>query len=130
MRRKAASTVRATASGSVFSARDVNPTTSAKSTVASLRSPAEGAASPGAAAASPLKREPQLPQKRWPVGLAKPQDGQAAPPSAVPHEPQKRNSAGFSAPQDRQGGTASDALGREPGSASGGRGRAGTGGGS
>src|SRR5436309_2856276 len=98
MRRKAASTVRATASGSVFSASVVKPTTSAKSTVASFRSPAEGAARVGAPT-SPLTGVPQLPQKRCPAGLAKPHEGHPGAPSAVPQDPQNLNPAGLSAPQ-------------------------------
>src|SRR5438309_7029126 len=103
MRRKAASTVRATASGSVFSARDVKPTTSANSTVASLRSPGDDTR---AGAASSLIRDPHWPQKRWPGGLAKPQEGHPGPPRAVPQDPQNLNPAGFSAPQDTQFATA------------------------
>src|SRR5207244_8696781 len=98
MRRKAASTVRATASGSVLSARDVKPTTSAKSTVASLRSPADGAARVGATP-SPLRAVPQFPQNRCPAGLAKPHAEQPPPPRAVPQDPQNLNPAWFSAPQ-------------------------------
>src|SRR5438874_8745323 len=98
MRRKAASTVRATASGSVFSASVVKPTTSAKSTVASLRSPADGAARVGAPA-SPLSEAPQLPQKRCSAGLVKPHEGHLGAPSAVPQDPQNLNPVGLSAPQ-------------------------------
>src|SRR5438034_866905 len=98
MRRKAVSTVRATASGSVFSASVVKPTTSAKSTVASLRSPAEGAARVGLTA-SPLSGAPQFPQKRCPSGLVKPHEGHPGAPSAVPQDPQNLNPAGLSAPQ-------------------------------
>src|SRR5207302_502735 len=101
MRRKAASTVRATASGSVFSAIDVNPTTSANSTVANLRSPAAPAVGAGAGAASP-RAEPHWPQKRCPGGLSNPQDGHGVPPSSVPHDPQNRKPLGFWAPHDEQ----------------------------
>src|SRR5438270_5528803 len=97
MRRKAASTVRATASGSVFSDRDVKPTTSANRIVASLRSPGEEARTTGAV--SSLNWVPHWPQKCWPGGLANPHDAQPGAASAEPHDPQKRNPAGLSAPQ-------------------------------
>ena len=58
MRRKAASTLPATASGSACSAMVVNPTTSANSTVASLRSSAGRMAATGAGR-SPVRVVPQ-----------------------------------------------------------------------
>src|SRR4051812_38528589 len=100
MRRKAASTVRATASGSVFSDSDVKPTTSANRIVASLRSPGEDVRLGAAAlAVSSLRREPHWPQKCWPRGLTKPHEGQPGVPSAVPQDPQNLKPAGLSAPQ-------------------------------
>src|SRR5581483_613086 len=99
MRRKAASTVRATASGSVFSDSDVKPTTSANRIVASLRSPGDETGVGAVVAASMLRRVPHWPQKCWPAGLTNPHDGHPGPLSAVPQDPQKRNPAGLSAPQ-------------------------------
>ncbi len=75
----------------------MNPTTSANSTVASLRSSTGVASSPPSARAVP-----QWPQNRFSWGLAAWQDGQLVPPSAEPHPPQYCDVAGFAAPQDAQ----------------------------
>ena len=99
MRRKARSTVRATTSGSVFSDMAVNPTTSAKRTVTSLRSPpGSGVESVTGSGSAAWSAEPQRPQKRWSGGFGKPQSEHHPPPRAWPHAPQKREPTGLSAP--------------------------------
>ena len=101
--RKAASTMRATISGSVRSAREVNPTTSANNTVASLRS-WRGVASLDATGAS-INTAPHCPQKRWLSAWDAPQLGQPMSSRRVPHSPQKRNPSGLVVPHTRHAGT-------------------------
>ena len=85
--RKAASTSRATTSGSVRSASDVKPTTSANRTVASLRSSTAVAVGDGAA---PPRSAPHRPQNRCPSVIAAPHDGHPPAGSVAPHCPQNR----------------------------------------
>ena len=74
-RRKAASTIRATTSGSVRSANDVKPTTSANRTVASLRS-STGSASSARGGARPARPRTAR-RSAGPSAMAAPHDGHA-----------------------------------------------------
>src|SRR5439155_1071712 len=112
------STTRATVSGSAFSASDVNPTTSANSTVASLRSSWVAAGAGGGVASSPARDAPHSPQKRKPSGLTKPHDGHPAA-SPAPHWPQNLNPAGFSVPHVPQSADAMAGLSRRAGDGNG-----------
>ena len=101
--RKAVSTSWATTSGSVRSASEVKPTTSAKSTVASLRSSSR----PTPASPPSPSAVPHCPQNRCPSALAAPHVAQAATASALPHWPQYALPSGFALSQLRQTATAS-----------------------
>ena len=107
--RKAVSTSRATTSGSVRSAREVKPTTSAKRTVASLRSSTPVGAARGEV---PFRPAPHRPQNRWPSVTVAPHDGHPSTGSAAPHPPQKRYPSGLEAPHAGHRSTCSRYLAR------------------